>query len=84
MLYPQKDQHLVENNGLYTVNIIFTFHIAQTWVSFYSNFVVIFKDGPRSSLKRLRNQLANDGCAESQVVLAKQLLEEQCGEFIRS
>lgn len=36
-------------------------------------------DGPRGSLKRLRNQLANDGCAESQVVLAKQLLEEKCG-----
>ncbi|KAK4875312.1 hypothetical protein RN001_011734 [Aquatica leii] len=35
-------------------------------------------DGPRGSLKRLRNQLANDGCPESQVVLAKQLLEEQC------
>ncbi|KAF5304186.1 hypothetical protein FQR65_LT08080 [Abscondita terminalis] len=35
-------------------------------------------DGPRGSLKRLRNQLASDGCAESQVVLAKQLLEEEC------
>ncbi|XP_025834504.1 wolframin [Agrilus planipennis] len=35
-------------------------------------------DGPRGSLKRLRSQLASDGCAESQVVLAKQLLEEQC------
>ncbi|KAF5274009.1 hypothetical protein FQA39_LY01124 [Lamprigera yunnana] len=35
-------------------------------------------DGPRGSLKRLRNQLANDGCPESQVVLAKQLLEEEC------
>ncbi|XP_050681273.1 wolframin isoform X1 [Leptidea sinapis] len=35
-------------------------------------------DGPQGSLKRLRNQLAEDGCAESQVVLAKQLLEEKC------
>ncbi|CAH0554396.1 unnamed protein product [Brassicogethes aeneus] len=34
--------------------------------------------GPRSSLKRLRNQLASDGCPESQVVLAKQLLDEDC------
>ncbi|KAL3270028.1 hypothetical protein HHI36_009084 [Cryptolaemus montrouzieri] len=33
------------------------------------------QDGPRSSLKLLRNQLANEGCSESQVVLAKQLLE---------
>lgn len=38
-------------------------------------------DGPRSSLKRLRSQLASDGCPESQVVLAKQLLDEQCGNF---
>ncbi|CAH1155885.1 unnamed protein product [Phaedon cochleariae] len=30
------------------------------------------------SLKRLRNQLASDGCPESQVVLAKQLLHEDC------
>ncbi|KAB0794999.1 hypothetical protein PPYR_11838 [Photinus pyralis] len=35
-------------------------------------------DGPYGSLKRLRNQLANDGCAESQMVLAKQLLQEEC------
>ncbi|XP_043485136.1 wolframin [Leptopilina heterotoma] len=35
-------------------------------------------DGPRGSLRRLRSQLAEDGCPESQVVLAKQLLEEQC------
>ncbi|XP_063922016.1 wolframin isoform X1 [Zophobas morio] len=34
--------------------------------------------GPRSSLKRLRSQMATDGCPESQVVLAKQLLDEQC------
>ncbi|XP_063896182.1 wolframin isoform X2 [Helicoverpa armigera] len=34
--------------------------------------------GPQGSLRRLRNQLAEDGCAESQVVLAKQLLEEKC------
>ncbi|KAI4460459.1 wolframin [Holotrichia oblita] len=38
-------------------------------------------DGPRLSLKRLRDQLASDGCPESQVVLAKQLLEEQCRKF---
>ncbi|XP_056637761.1 wolframin [Diorhabda sublineata] len=31
-----------------------------------------------NSLKRLRNQLASDGCPESQVVLAKQLLDEEC------
>ena len=36
-------------------------------------------DGPRGSLRRLRSQLAEDGCPESQVVLAKQLLEERCG-----
>ncbi|XP_044730992.1 wolframin [Chrysoperla carnea] len=35
-------------------------------------------DGPRGSLQRLRNQLAEDGCPESQVILAKQLLNEQC------
>ncbi|XP_076165407.1 wolframin ER transmembrane glycoprotein wfs1 isoform X2 [Ptiloglossa arizonensis] len=35
-------------------------------------------DGPRESLRRLRSQLAEDGCPESQVVLAKQLLEERC------
>ncbi|XP_049880557.1 wolframin [Pectinophora gossypiella] len=35
-------------------------------------------DGPQGSLRRLRSQLAEDGCAESQVVLAKQLLEEKC------
>lgn len=40
----------------------------------------MFADGPRGSLKQLRNQLASDGCAESQVILAKQLLTEPCGE----
>lgn len=40
---------------------------------------ILFPDGPQGSLRRLRNQLAEDGCAESQVVLAKQLLEEKCG-----
>nr|CAI5828939.1 unnamed protein product [Callosobruchus analis] len=35
--------------------------------------------GQKNSLKRLRNQMASDGCPESQVVLAKQLLEEECG-----
>ncbi|XP_018576017.1 wolframin [Anoplophora glabripennis] len=34
--------------------------------------------GSKSSLKRLRSQLASDGCPESQVVLAKQLLDEPC------
>ncbi|ERL86279.1 wolframin [Dendroctonus ponderosae] len=35
--------------------------------------------GPqRGSLKRLRSQLASDGCPESQVVLARQLLDEEC------
>lgn len=43
-----------------------------------SEFCVIL-DGPRGSLRRLRSQLAEDGCPESQVVLAKQLLEERCG-----
>ncbi|GLH03547.1 Wolframin [Gryllus bimaculatus] len=37
-------------------------------------------DGPRGSLRRLRSQLAEDGCPESQVVYAKQLLEEKCEE----
>lgn len=41
-------------------------------------------DGPQGSLRRLRNQLAEDGCAESQVVLAKQLLDEKCGKFTRT
>ncbi|XP_022905359.1 wolframin [Onthophagus taurus] len=36
------------------------------------------QDGARCSLKRLRSELANDGCPESQVVLAKQLLEDRC------
>ncbi|KAJ8686766.1 hypothetical protein QAD02_022560 [Eretmocerus hayati] len=35
-------------------------------------------DGPKGSLRRLRSQLAEDGCPESQVVLAKQLLDECC------
>ncbi|XP_015585382.1 wolframin isoform X2 [Cephus cinctus] len=35
-------------------------------------------DGPRGSLRRLRSQLAEDGCPESQVVLGKHLLEERC------
>ncbi|XP_054001447.1 wolframin [Hylaeus anthracinus] len=35
-------------------------------------------DGPGGSLRRLRSQLAEDGCPESQVVLAKQLLDERC------
>ncbi|KAJ9589811.1 hypothetical protein L9F63_027931, partial [Diploptera punctata] len=34
--------------------------------------------GPRGSLRRLRSQLAEDGCSESQVILAKILLEEKC------
>ncbi|CAD6202669.1 GSCOCG00009708001-RA-CDS [Cotesia congregata] len=36
------------------------------------------QDGPRGSLRGLRSQLAEDGCADSQVVLAKKLLEERC------
>ena len=32
-------------------------------------------EGPQSSLRRLRSNLAEDGCEESQVVLAKQLLD---------
>lgn len=43
--------------------------------------VYLASDGPQGSLRRLRNQLAEDGCAESQVVLAKQLLEEKCGNY---
>ncbi|XP_066145592.1 wolframin isoform X1 [Euwallacea fornicatus] len=35
-------------------------------------------DGQRGSLKRLRSQMASDGCPASQVVLAKQLLEGEC------
>ncbi|KAL6445479.1 hypothetical protein ACFW04_000808 [Cataglyphis niger] len=35
-------------------------------------------DGPKGSLRRLRSRLAEDGCPESQVILAKQLLEERC------
>lgn len=42
-------------------------------------FIYIILDGPRGSLRRLRSQLAEDGCPESQVVLAKQLLEGRCG-----
>lgn len=47
----------------------------------YQIFVKHSSDGPRGSLRRLRSQLAEDGCPESQVVLAKQLLEERCGKF---
>lgn len=43
----------------------------------FNNYLIL--DGPRGSLRRLRSQLAEDGCPESQVVLAKQLLEERCG-----
>ncbi|EZA52583.1 Wolframin [Ooceraea biroi] len=35
-------------------------------------------NGPKGSLRRLRSRLAEDGCPESQVILAKQLLEERC------
>ncbi|XP_046382536.1 wolframin [Ischnura elegans] len=35
-------------------------------------------DGPKGSLRRLQSQMAEDGCPESQVVLAKKLLEEKC------
>lgn len=42
-------------------------------------FIMLFSGGPKSSLKLLRNQLASDGCPESQVVLAKQLFEQECG-----
>lgn len=38
-------------------------------------------DGPKGSLRRLRSRLAEDGCPESQVILAKQLLEERCGKL---
>ncbi|KAJ4450999.1 hypothetical protein ANN_02435 [Periplaneta americana] len=38
----------------------------------------MWTDGPRGSLRRLRSQLAEDGCPESQVILAKLLLEEKC------
>ncbi|CAG9760957.1 unnamed protein product [Ceutorhynchus assimilis] len=34
-------------------------------------------EAQRSSLKRLRSQLASDGCPESQVILAKQLLDHE-------
>lgn len=43
-------------------------------IAFYN-----FSGGPKSTLKLLRNQLASDGCPESQVVLAKQLFEQDCG-----
>nr|CAD7574987.1 unnamed protein product [Timema californicum] len=43
-----------------------------------ANYAATEADGPRGSLRRLRSQLAEDGCPESQVVLAKQLLEETC------
>lgn len=41
-----------------------------------------FLGGPKTSLKLLRNQLASDGCPESQVVLAKQLFEQECGMLV--
>lgn len=34
------------------------------------------QDGPRGTLRKLRKQLAEDGCVESQVVIAKRLLVE--------
>ncbi|KAG8224245.1 hypothetical protein J437_LFUL001624 [Ladona fulva] len=37
-------------------------------------------DGPKGSLRRLQSQMAEDGCPESQVILAKTLLEEKCEE----
>ncbi|XP_012281562.1 wolframin [Orussus abietinus] len=41
-------------------------------------------DSPRISLRGLRSQLAEDGCPESQVVLAKELLEEKCERDVDS
>lgn len=45
-------------------------------------FVLIYKflllDGSR---RNIRSQLAEDGCPESQVVLAKQLLDEKTGNI---
>ncbi|CAG0885754.1 unnamed protein product [Darwinula stevensoni] len=42
------------------------------------------QSGPKSSLRRLRSRLAEDGCPESQVILAKQILQEdhENDEFI--
>lgn len=41
----------------------------------------LLSDGPRGSLQRLRSQLAKDGCPESQLQLARLLLDEQCGMY---
>lgn len=45
---------------------------------------VFVLDGPSSTVKQLRSQMASEGCPESQVVLAKQLLEDQSGKLQRS
>jgi hypothetical protein len=38
-----------------------------------------FRSLPDGPIRRLGSQLAEDGCPDSQVVLAKQLLEDKCG-----
>nr|CAD7590594.1 unnamed protein product [Timema genevievae] len=50
----------------------------KQWVCNRVKLSLVRTNGPRGSLRRLRSQLAEDGCPESQVVLAKQLLEETC------
>lgn len=85
-LYHRKPR-LEESNGPYTVIIISESLKLRSKITRCKSQEILlylcisFLDGPRSSLKRLRSQLASDGCPESQVVLAKQLLDEQCGNF---
>lgn len=77
MLY-QKSRHLVESNGQFTVGDPQI--DSKTKNMQWDNIMDVL--GPqRGSLKRLRSQLASDGCPESQVVLARQLLDEECGMF---
>lgn len=43
----------------------------------------LFLGGPRGLLRRMRSQLAEDGCPESQLIMGKTLLEQQ-GELSQS
>lgn len=38
--------------------------------------LLVFTEGPRGILRRMRSQLAEDGCPESQLIIGKTLLEQ--------
>lgn len=84
-----RKQWTLRGNKLFYISIAFSliFHYKQLPVALkhlqfiFTNIFHVL-DGQRSSLNPLIRQIAREGCPESQVVLAKQLLEEKCGTYI--